>query len=159
MMLNGQGGPVDLIRGIELLEQQCDTNNDPWACGSLGHQYSIGRGLPKDPCRARELHERSCAVNHNHIGCSNLGDSLVHGDCGTKDIARARALLETTCTEFGSGCATLGQLYEKGNGAGSRAWHARSPYGPLWLRYIVHEADRSRSVLRSERGWNHQPGV
>jgi hypothetical protein len=84
--------------------------------------------VAKDDAHARDLDEHACAGGYAD-GCGGLGVLLAAGRGGPKDAARAADLLKTacdavdpspappdSCTSWMIACATLADLYTRGDG-------------------------------------------
>lgn len=59
MLLDGDGGPADTARAIELLRRACD-ERDGFACANLGRAHALGIGVPVDAPQATVLLDQGC---------------------------------------------------------------------------------------------------
>jgi len=59
MLLDGDGGPTDTSRAIELMRRACD-EQDGFGCANLGRAYALGIGVPVDTPQATVLLEKGC---------------------------------------------------------------------------------------------------
>lgn len=93
MLRAGDGGPPDLPKAAELLDDACDLQ-DAQACLELGRMQG-----KQDPAAARRWFTRGCEGCHagpNHEACAELGAMLV-SDKDPKSQAHGRELLERAC--------------------------------------------------------------
>lgn len=91
LLINGQGGPVDVPRAIDLYKAAAE-NGDVNAQNNLGELHETGRGVKKDVGVALKWYERAAEAG---LGPAqfNAGRLWSVGVGGVKDPAKARALL------------------------------------------------------------------
>ena len=89
MLLRGQGGEMDAVRGLELLEPVM-ASDDTWAMLQLADLYAEGVALPMDAAKAQHYYERAAELG-NAAGLSRLG-SLYRSGLGGIGADRATAL-------------------------------------------------------------------
>lgn len=95
MYQQGEGGPPDTRRAIELFEEACRGSAFD-ACTRLGRLYIEGIGVPPDHELAAEYFDRSCAGG-DLVGCANLGLMYQGGYGVEEDAERAGELFAAAC--------------------------------------------------------------
>lgn len=89
MLLSGQGGETDTMRGLELLEPVI-ASDDTWAMLQLADHYAEGVTLPLNAVKAMGYYQRAAELG-NAAGLSRLG-SLYRNGLGEIGADRAAAL-------------------------------------------------------------------
>lgn len=91
LLMEGQGGPVDMPRAVGLYKAAAD-RGDANAQNNLGEIHEMGRGVSRNLDEAMRWYERAA---ENGLGSAqfNAGRLWAIGVGGRKDPAKARALL------------------------------------------------------------------
>jgi TPR repeat protein len=95
--LDGQGTPIDAVRGREILERGCAANV-MFTRHVLGVRLRDGKGLPVNPAAALAAFENGCTLGWAR-SCLAASDQLTAPTSGlTQDPKRAAELRTRGCT-------------------------------------------------------------
>ena len=123
-LMRGDGVPVDVAAGVDLLDQQIAAGKNIGAIAfELGSHYlKGGDGFAADPVQAKAYLERAAASGHGYAPIL-LGLSMIRGEGVPLDVEAGIAILESQ-TDHGASAANaafeLGLLYLNGSNAISR---------------------------------------
>jgi TPR repeat protein len=116
MLIQGEGVPVDAVRGMDLLRASCDAKH-AYACTQLGIALVSGyKGVLRDAIGAAQAFDRGCGLQ-DPLSCGGAGVLLYDGAAGKADPVKALPLLEAGCrAESPWACERLARMHRNGEG-------------------------------------------
>jgi uncharacterized protein len=118
MLVDGQGGPRDEQRGIDLYRSACDQGS-ALACNNLGAACLTGKGAPLDTEKAIALFTKACDSRQREgvlHGCFNLGAQMIDGKTPGGVEAAIGLLLAAAHAGSGVAYAVVARRHETGSG-------------------------------------------
>ena len=143
MLIEGYGGPQDLVLARDLLEQLVsrDIGNGVLA-GMLGDMFYHGRGGTEDKVRARQLFEMGAGVGDS-LSNFMLGVMALYGTGEPQDYIKARKFFELAADEQLDARFNLALMLERGEGGPQDLSRARA----LFENLVSKEFGRARAFL------------